>query len=146
MALHEVFESMIAEASASFGFSGFSCDPDGITAALGIPPDDLMRKGQERTVGARGRIITNPLNSWSISSSGNSKDVNDHLRELLERLAGKRSLLDPAFGEPCFGIMWKASFLQQGTGPYYEPDVLHGIALLGATLYQELIAVDESEC
>ena len=145
MALHEVFESMISETSASFGFSGFACDPDKITAALGIRPDEIVRKGEKR-IGAGGRTITNPLNCWSISSSSTSKDVNDHLRELLAKLASKEHLLETAFGEPGFGIVWKASFLHQATGPYYEPDVLHGIAALGATLYQEIFEVPESGC
>jgi hypothetical protein len=145
MPIHEVYESMIAKAGASFGFLGFDCDPDMITTALGIEPDDLVRKGELRER-RNGKVLPNPINSWSISSSSSSKDINEHLRELLARLASKQECLAKSFGTPSFSILWEAAFLHQATGPYFEADVLQGIASFAADLYQEIREVPESEC
>ena len=144
MPLHEVYESMIAKAGASFGFFAFDCDPDAITAALGVEPDELVRRGEQRTR-SNGKVLINPMNSWSISSSLNSKDINQHLRQLLSRLAGKQDCLAPNFGVPSFSILWEAAFLHQATGPFFEADVLQGIASFAADLYQEIHEVEESE-
>jgi hypothetical protein len=144
MALSEFYESTIIEAKASFGYSNFECDPDTITRTLGITPDGTMRKEEEHLL-ATGKIFVRPFNSWYITSRSTSKDVNVHLRELLERLGQRYELVMSEWGSPDFGITWKNNYLYAGTGPFFEPDVLQGIARWKAELYQDIYQVDQDQ-
>jgi hypothetical protein len=78
-------------------------------------------------------------------SASNSKDINDHLRQLLVRLGAAKAPFDPEWGEPQFGILWKGNYLYAGSGPFYEPDVIAGVAGLGAALYQDIYQVDQDD-
>ena len=142
MSISEFHASTILEVGASFGYSNCSCDPDEITSHLGIKPDEIRVQGTPRTTKA-GITITTPLNSWYISSTSESKDINEHIRNLLLRLEGRNALPLPDWGEPSFGILWKGDYLYAGSGPFYEPDVMAGIASYGATLYQDIYQVDQ---
>lgn len=144
MALSEFYESTIIEVRADFGFGSFDCDPREITATLGIDPDEVRYKGQERTT-RTGHVIKSPMNSWSLSSRSKSKDINAHLRELFSRLEGVEGLFSPRWGEASFGVLWKGSYLYAGNGPFYEPDVVAGIARFGAALSQDIYQVDQDD-
>ena len=144
MALSEFYKSTIIEANASFGYSNFSCDPDEITRVLGITPDEIMRKGEEWTT-STGKIRTRPFNSWHIASKSTSKDVNVHIRNLLKRLGKKHELVKKKWGKGSFGITWKNNYLYAGTGPFFEVDVLQGIARWHAELYQDIYQIDQDE-
>jgi hypothetical protein len=144
MALSEFYESTIIEAKASFGYGQFDCDPDTITRTLGIPPDEIMRKGDRHTIPS-GKIIKRPFNSWGIISRSTSKDVNVHLRELLNRLGERYELGKKEWGSPSFGIVWKNNYLYAGTGPFFESDILEGIARWKADLYQDIYYVDQGQ-
>ena len=85
MALSEFYESTIIETKTTFGFSNFDCDPSEISKKLGLAPDGVRRKGEE-WVTKLGKTMIRPYNSWWIESRSVSKDVNVHLRELLDRL------------------------------------------------------------
>jgi hypothetical protein len=83
--------------------------------------------------------------SWNVSSRSPSKDVNVHFRELLARIAPAANRIEASWGEPSFGVTWKGSYLYAGSGPFYEPDVLAGIAALSAALYQDIFQIDQDE-
>jgi hypothetical protein len=137
MAISDFYSSTIVKVTAYFGFSQFACDPDEITRHLAIEPDEVDRKGAIRIVIAHRRIEW-PFNSWSIASHVESKDVNEHLRELFDRLSRVCHDLPERFGEPSFSIHWKGNNLYSGSGPFFEADVIAGIARLSASLFQDI--------
>ena len=145
MAISEFHESTIVSVSASFGFAQFACPPEEITRELGIEPDLTVTKGSARRILSGRKTGTAPFSTWSISSSCDSKDVNEHLRELCGRLGSAKRSFDPAWGEPTFGVTWKGNYLYAGSGPFYERDVIERIAALGASLYQDIYQVDEED-
>ncbi len=144
MTLSEFHESTIVEVSAGFGFSGFECLPSEITAYACLDPDETMVKGDFRLI--RGdRTIENAFSSWWISSNSESKDVNVHLRQLLDRISPELSPFPERFGTPSFSILWKGNYLYAGSGPFYESDVLLGMARLNAMLWHDIYQIDENE-
>ena len=143
MALAPQFAESIKKVRVTFGFAQFDCDPAAITAALGIAPDELRRQGEQRSARG-GRVMSVPFSTWSISSTSGSKDVNDHCRELLKRLAGAVARFDPAWGLPSFSVLYKATHLCCGNGPFFEADVVQGIAALGAQLWQDIYSIEEA--
>ncbi|MGD0059625.1 MAG: DUF4279 domain-containing protein [Verrucomicrobiia bacterium] len=144
MAISDFSASTIIEVRANFGFWQFDCDPNKISASLNITADEIWRKGEKRRL-RDGKETENRWNSWHIRSKGNSKDANDHLRELLTRLKGKENLVAQEFGKPSFSVLWKGNYLYAGSGPSYESDVLKGIALFGADLWQDIYQIDQSD-
>lgn len=144
MALNPQFAEGIRTVRVDFGFWMFDCDPNEITAALGIVPDESGRRGEERALRG-GHLFRAPYGSWSIASKLGSKDVNDHFRGLLHRLDGCADRLDPHWGVPTFGVLYKATHLRSGNGPFFEADVVRGIAALGADLWQDIYALDEDD-
>lgn len=144
MALSEFYESTIIETKATFGFSNFECDPDVITQTMGITSDISMRKGEEHVL-QTGENFLRPFNSWGIISRSTSKDVNVHLRELLDRLGQRYELVKSEWGRPEFGITWKNNYLYTGTGPFFESDVLQGIATWRAMLFQDIYQIDQEQ-
>lgn len=147
MPISEFHESTIVKVEATFGFAYFTCSPEEITAKLGVQPDGVRVKGEQRVVvrGETTHTVRVPFSSWHMKSESTSKDINDHLRQLLLRLGVARLPFDPSWGEPSFGVLWKGNYLYAGSGPFYEPDVIAGIARLGAALYQDIYQVDEPE-
>jgi hypothetical protein len=144
MAISDFHASTIVKVRAYFGFSEFACDPDEITRSLGVVPDEVERKGQVRIV--RGdREVRRLWNDWTIISRAESKDINDHFRELLARLDGMASRIRADFGPPSFSVLWKGNYLYAGSGPFYEADVIAGIAGLKAMLWQDIYQVDQEE-
>lgn len=142
--LSPLYEAKIRMVRVDFGFSSFVCDPDEITTALGIVPDQIRRKGEIRELRG-GQRMTVPVSTWCISSRVESKDVNEHCRELLRRLEGCATRLDPRWGVPGFHVLWKATHFFGGNGPFFLADVVSGIAALGAELWQDLYAVEDGE-
>jgi len=140
MSLSGFYKNTIIQVEACFSFSGFQCDPDDITNALRIKPDHIMRQG----VLSHGADQASAFSSWSIVSASLSKDINDHLRELLNRLEGCGDRIDAEFGGPGFSVIWKGNHLHAGSGPFYEPDVLQGIAELKGMLWHDIYQIDEA--
>jgi Domain of unknown function (DUF4279) len=143
MALAPQFAESIKKVEVTFGFGNFSCDPAAITTALGIVPDETRRRGEQISTRG-GRLHAAPFSTWSISSTSESKDVNDHCRELLKRLSGAPNRLDPQWGIPSFSVLYKATHLCAGNGPFFEVDVVRGIAALGAELWQDIYSLEET--
>src|SRR5690606_20286953 len=77
--------STIVRVHVSFQFSGFKCDPATISVALGFSPDRVIAEGELRTL-RNGVEVKNLQNQWAIESTSESKDVNEHVRQLLRRL------------------------------------------------------------
>jgi hypothetical protein len=142
--LSEFHESTIIDVKAAFGFSEFECPLDRITEAMGLEPDSAFEKGETFAL-PDGKSGERAISHWSISSVTTSQDVNVHLRELLFRLEGKEALLRPEFGTPGFYVTWKGNYLYAGSGPFYEADVLQGIARFGGELWQDIYQVDSEE-
>jgi len=42
-------------------------------------------------------------------------------------------------------VLWKGNYLYAGSGPFYETDVLKGIACFDAELYHDIYQIDQSE-
>jgi uncharacterized protein DUF4279 len=144
MTISEFHESTIIEVKAYFGFDHFECSPDEITKALSISPDGIKIKGKKRKLKS-GHEMDIFFNSWSIESKIDSKDINEHLRELLNILKGKQDCIKPEFGKPDFSVLWKGNYLYAGSGPFYESDVIIGIAEWNAELYQDIYQIDQEE-
>jgi len=141
--ISETYAATIVKVKVSFGFSHFDCSPDEISNALGLTPDHLLVKGEKRMIRS-GHEVVNKWNSWSIDSQTDSKDVNEHIRELLERLQAVAKSIRPGW-DPSFNVVWKGNYLYAGSGPFYERDVVAGISALGAELWQDIYQVDEPE-
>ena len=144
MAISDFYASTVIEVRAYFGFDQFDCDPKDISTALKIEADEILRKGEKRQL-RNGDEIENTSNSWTIESNSSSKDINDHLRELLKRLEGREKMIEQHFGKPCFSILWKGNYLYAGSGPFYESEVLRSIANFGAELWQDIYQIDQSD-
>jgi hypothetical protein len=142
--LSEFYESTVVEVKAAFGFSEFECHPERITEAMGLEPDSAFEEGEALSLPG-GKSAKRAISHWSISSSTGSKDINVHLRELLSRMEGKEVLLTAEFGTPQFYVTWKGNDLYAGSGPFYEADVLQGIAEFGGELWQDIYQVDSGE-
>jgi hypothetical protein len=124
----------------SLGFAEFDCDPAEITEAIGIQPDDVRRRGERRVV-ANGHEFSVPHNLWTVDSRAESEDPNVQIREILARLAGVQERIDPTWN-PFFNVLWKSETLGAGSGPYFETDVIRGIAGIGAEIYLDLYALE----
>jgi hypothetical protein len=144
IALSEFVLSTIIEVQAHFGFFDFDGDPDEITMHIGIEPDVVMRKGDEFP-DRGGRLRTRLFNSWGVSGSSTSKDVSDHLGELLGRLGPLHPDLPPEFGVPGFTVTWKGNYLYAGSGPQYDPAVISGIADWAAELGHDIDQIDQEQ-
>ena len=143
--ISEFHASTIIEVSVSFGFTEFSCDPSVITATLGVEPDIITIAGAPRVLKS-GHEVKTPHSTWCIRSGIISKDVNDHLRDLLLQIQSMNNSFSKDWGEPFFNVLWKSNYLYAGNGPYYEPDVLSEIGKLNCAIYQDIYQVDsESE-
>jgi hypothetical protein len=142
MEYSEFHLSTIVKVGAGFGFFNFDFHPDIITSTLGITPDEIRIKDEIRTHPNEKEFKT-PFNSWGLSSNSDSKDINVHLRVLLQRLEGLEAKFKPEFGQPCFDILYKSNYLYVGSGPWFEVDVIAGIARLKAEMVFDIYQVDE---
>lgn len=140
--LSEFYLATIVEVGASFGFMGFLCHPSEITSVLELAPTLARREGEQIAL-ANGKHILAPTSEWTLFSTVDSKDVNVHLRELLGRLGAVSSRIRSVWGSPSFSVLWKGNYLYAGNGPFYEKDVIAGIAALGADLWQDIYQVDD---
>ena len=125
----------------SLVFFDFAIDPDEITETLGIEPDEVRRKGEVQIV-AGSHEFPAPHSLWVLSSTISSTDPNVQIRGLLDRVRGQMQRIDPAWN-PSFNVLWKSKILGAGSGPYYEKDVIEGIAEMGAEIYQDLYLFED---
>lgn len=142
MEYSEFHLNTIVKVEAYFAFNNFDFHPDLITKELGIKPDKIDVKGDPRET-IPGKSIITPFNSWGVKSNSDSKDINFHIKQLLTRLKGLESKMNPKFGAPYFGILYKSNYLYAGSGPYFEPEVIQGIAKFKAEMVFDIIQVDQ---
>jgi hypothetical protein len=62
---------------------------------------------------------------------------------LIHRLAHVAPNYPPELGAPSFSVLWVGNYLYAGSGPFFEADVIAGVARLKASLYQDIYQVDE---
>jgi len=143
MPISDLHAENIISTQATFGFSNFECGPERITHSVGFDPDGCRIKGQTK-VKKSGKKILIPFSSWWIESSVESKDINEHLRQLINRLAEVSTPFPEDFGDVGFGVVWKGNYLYAGSGPFYESDVIEAIARFRATLWQDIYQIDDA--
>ena len=139
MTLSSSHEGTIESVRVRFCFAEFSCDPDRITAALGLEPDLVLRVGDQRQLHGGARV---PIrhSHWEIRSRSDSKDVNVQIRSLIALLDPVATKIDPTWN-PFFDVIWEGNYLYAGSGPFYERDVVAGIARLNAEIFQDIYQV-----
>ncbi len=147
MGLNPSYEATIKSVAVTFSVSAADLDPAAVSAALGVTPTRSARRGDERR-NLRGALLRPEQEGWwALSTRGrvDSKDIDDHFRDLLELLLPHReSLL--AFsrgGETYFDVVWKSTYLYAGSGPLLAADVVAGIAALGASIGFDIYQVDD---
>lgn len=141
MPINEIFEREIQQVEVSLVFTDFEMDPEEITEKLGLQPDDLRRKGETRRL-ENGQEFVVPFNLWSFKSPESSLDPNVQIRAIFDLLESVGTRVNPEW-KPFFNILWKSRVLGAGSGPFYEKDVIEGIARIGAEIYQDLYHVEE---
>jgi len=142
LTLSSSHEATIESVRVRFCLAEFSDDPDRITATLGIQPDLVLRVGDQRQLHGGVRV---PIrhSHWEIRSRNDSKDVNVQIRSLIALLDPVVTKIDPAWN-PFVDVIWKGNYLHAGSGPFYERDVIAGIARLGAEIFQDIYQVDSA--
>jgi hypothetical protein len=143
MAISENYERTIEAVRVNLCFDDLDCDPDHITSVLQIQPDLVLRAGDTRELRG-GKRIRNPTSQWALDSRSISKDVNVQIRDILERLDPVAHRIEPSWN-PFFNVIWKGNYLYAGSGPFYERDVLAGIARIGGELFQDIYQIDRDD-
>jgi len=141
MTISNLHASTIVDVRLNFGFAEFTCTPQDITNHLKIQPDSAEEKGALKQLRS-GRETGAPISSWTITSKTNSKDINDHFKELLLVLVPVSERFLPQWGVPSFGVLWKSNNLYTGNGPYYEAQVLEQVAVLGCDIFHDIYQID----
>jgi hypothetical protein len=151
MAINELYASHIRRVKASFIISDHDLIPAEITKALGMPPDVAASRGDERRT-AIGRLISpEPEGIWMLSTKGkvNSKDINDHLQYLLNRLLPHHDVIlgfvrDKGY-ETYIDVLWESMYLYAGTGPVIDRECIEGISQLHAGIGFDIYQINEDE-
>src|SRR5882672_4187740 len=88
MALNPLYEAHIVEVAVTYSVAAPDLDPDVVSAATGLRPDESARRGDARTNRAGTPLVPEREGWWALGTRGKlgSKDVRDHLRYLHERL------------------------------------------------------------
>jgi hypothetical protein len=152
MAISESHAAHIGRVKVAFWLSGAGLDPSVVSGIVGIPGDFVARAGEPRM--ARNGAVLNAPNEavWRIDSSkrvqdtGDAlKDINEHLRSLLQILLPHREALTKIAqtGSAFFDVLWESSYLYAGTGPVLEADCIRGIADLGAGVGFDIYQIEE---
>ena len=150
MPISELHASHIRKVAVSFCLLGRDLDPDAVTARLGLTPDDIQRRGDERRNKRSGALLgVYSEGLWALGSLPHvdSKDVNDHFRWVLGQvLPHREAVLEFARGgESFFNVLWKSTYLYAGTGPLIDAECLAGVAALGGGMGFDIYQVDEAE-
>jgi hypothetical protein len=149
MSLNELHASHIRRVEVGFIISGVNVQPDVISKALNLNPDQYAAKGDDNH-NAKGQLLGEHAEGfWRIETKGKveSKDINDHFQYLLSLLLPHyESILQFAeAGETFFDVLWQSTYLYAGTGPLINKEHLQGVALLDAGLGFDIYQIDEDE-
>lgn len=130
MALNPLHEAHIRGVAVTFSVSAPDLDPDAVTAATGLQPDDSARRGDVRRNRAGTPLRPEAEGWWALGTRGKleSNDVREHFRYLRERLLlHAEALRDFARGgETFFDVFWQSTYLYAGTGPLLDAADLAG--------------------
>ncbi len=58
--------------------------------------------------------------TFRLQSRLSSNGVNDHLRDLFSQLEGTENRIDPQWGVPSFNVIYQATHLYSGNGPFFK--------------------------
>lgn len=146
--LNPSYESTIVSVAVTFSVSAPDLDPQSISEATGIAPTATARRGDERR-NVRGQLLTPETEGWWALSTRDrieSRDVDDHFRDLLKLLVPYRAVLCSfaAQGETYFDVVWKSTYLYAGSGPLLAADVIAGVASLDASIGFDIYQVDKT--
>jgi hypothetical protein len=149
MTINAKHASHIRKVKVGFIITGDTLNPNIVTERLNIAPDDSAQKGDERQNLLGQQLTPHAEGFWRIDTENNvySKDINDHLRYLLDRLLPHRDqILQLAQkGETFFDVLWQSTYLYAGTGPIIDAENIQGIAQLQATMGFDIYQIDENE-
>ncbi len=122
-------------------------DPVQVTTTLNVKPTATANRGDERWNLKGKQLQPHDAGWWKLTTadSVNSKDVNEHLRYLLEILLPHcESILSFAKnGKTHFDVLWESTYLYAGTGPIINSEHIAGIASLQADIGFDIYQVDE---
>ena len=132
----------VTEAYASFSLTGFEMNPNEISQKLNLTPLSVEVKGEPIELPKGGSYLSEE-NMWHIRSSVNSLDVNDHLKELLDRLETNEADLDESMGKSVFTVTYLNNYLYAGSGPTLESEVVARIGKFNAEIAFDIYQVDQ---
>lgn len=119
--------------------AGSAVDPDVVSAAMGMAPDQSHRKGDVH--GARTHVLRKQ-GYWSITSSSHvnpSADTNEHIEWLIQQVAPKIKLLADYCAQGWNVDVVVAIHTSAGHGgPTLRPAVLSRLAALGLEVSLDL--------
>lgn len=147
MPISDLHASHIRRVHVEFVLEAPELEPDSVTRITGLEPSGSAKRGDGRE-NAKGTVVgTHEQGWWQFSSEGavDSKDINDHLRFLLERLLPHQEWIRLAAcnGETFFDVLWESTDLYAGSGPVIDPECMGGIAALGAGIGFDIYQVDD---
>lgn len=103
---------------------------------LGLAPTHIEPPGGKEACAA-----------WSYDSESHvaSRDINAHLRHLIEVFVPRRRRLEQLSPRVMFmvDVSWESKFAGTGIGPTIDKECIAGIAQLGASLTVQVIQIDE---
>src|SRR5688572_4373510 len=147
MHLNPSYEATIKSVVVTFFVSAPDLDPRDVSAAVGIAATSSARRGDERRNALGDLLRPEHEGWWALSTRGRleSKDIDEHFRDLLGRLLPHRDafLAFARGGETYFDVIWKSNYLYAGSGPLLAADVIVGVAALGASMGFDIYQVDE---
>ena len=154
MSISPEHASHIRGLNVAFMLFGQDLDPDALSTRLGIPAHSSACKGDERR-GPKGQLLGHHRQGWwridsspLLTATGDArKDINEHLKVLLDLLLPKRDLVleFAARGESYFDVLWESTYLYAGTGPLIDAEYLRGVADLGAGMGFDIYQINEEE-
>jgi hypothetical protein len=125
------------ETHATLRFVDKDLDPNIITSAFGIQPDEAHKRGDKR-ISKSGKEYPYPRGVWYLTTTGwPSRNLEAHIVRLLDRVEPVAEVVRRIIQEhPSYRfeiICYWMSATGQG-GPSFSPSTLSRIAALGATL------------
>lgn len=146
--LSEEYLSHIGRVRVSFYVSAPDLDPGHVTAELGLPPDSMAKRGDERRNYAGQVISPHKKGYWKISTKGRltSKDINEHFSFLLSVLLPHQQALlrltCELTAEMDFDVLWESNYLHAGSGPLLSRETLRGVSQLEAAIGFDIYQIE----